>query len=189
MQIVNRAGPLQDRIKFSEGEIAVIRKALHAKLFKHDEDDEIRTAKYQVMLEELAELFSIPAPKLENGPGDEPGYTFDADTNSIVVQRYSLVSILDGFANAFQFHTENGEVSGEFILSFGLSAFKQAAPTMFETARQAGRLMGVDVLYTDGGRRPIPTLPHGLTPGIVALLLGGMQPGPVVPEHDEDQED
>jgi hypothetical protein len=183
---------LQDRIKFAEGEIEVIKKALKTKLFRADEDEEIRAAKYQAMLDDLAAQFSIPAPKLEKVPGDEPGYTYDPDTNTIQVQRFSLVSILDGFANAFQFHTEHGEAdgaSGEFILSFGLSAFKQAAPAMFESARQAGRLMGVDVLYTDGGRRPANVLPRGLPSSIVAMLLGGMQPGPAAAEQDEDQED
>ena len=44
-------------------------------------------------------------------------------------------------------------VSGGFDpLAFGLSAFKQAAPRMFETAKNAGRLVGTSVEYTDNGR-------------------------------------
>ncbi|MDX6768940.1 MAG: hypothetical protein SF051_05365 [Elusimicrobiota bacterium] len=188
MEIVSRSGPLQDRIKFTDEEVGVVRKALKTKLFRREEDDEIRTAKYQAMLEELADKFGLPAPKLERHQGDEPGYSFDPDTNTIHVQRYSLVSILDGFAHALQHQTENGEVNMEFVMAFGLSAFKQSAPAMFELARQSGRLMGVDVPYSDGGRSPARALPPGLASQIVAQLLGGIQPGLAADDEQEDRE-
>jgi hypothetical protein len=176
MEIIRRDGPLQDRIRFSDAEIAAVRKALKSKLFRADEADEVRLAKFQTMLDELGDLFSIPAPKLVKHGGDGPGYVYDADANAIHVQRFSLVTVLDGFAHALQARTENGEVSGEFVMAFGLSAFKAAAPRMFELARGSGRLMGVDVPYTDAGRRPAAALPRGLPRGIIISLLGGMQP-------------
>jgi hypothetical protein len=168
MEIVNLEGPMQDRVKLDEEELLIVKRALKSKLFERSGGTfEERLPKFQKMLSELSEKFNIPEPKIvapeQLRQANIPGFQYEPGENIIVVGRLSLVSILDGFATALQFRQENGEVNGSFVIAFGLSAFKQAAPNMFETARSAGRLMYTDVAYTDGGRiQPQTGAPAGI---------------------------
>lgn len=161
MNIVSLTGPLQDRIQFTDAEVAIVKKALKTKLFKKDEEFTARVAKFQVMLNELAAEFGITAPTLTPHPMmvaiGMPGFQVGTDAQGahhIVIGRLSLTSILDGFYCVLHSNTDPTPPEEESVLAFGLSMFKQAAPNMFELARTSGRLMGTDVKYTDGGRIP-----------------------------------
>lgn len=158
MEINREASLLEETVKFAEDEIVIVKTALKTKLFRRDEPQEVRVGKFQVMLTALSDKFGIPEVRFERLEGDDIGAHFEPEGNKIVAQRYSLVSILMAFAVALMFHKNQGLAEGaEPVLSvspigFGLSAFKQAAPVMFETAKNAGRLCCVSVPYTDGGR-------------------------------------
>jgi hypothetical protein len=146
---INQAAQLpEDHVKFSDDEIAIVKTALKTKLFKKEEPREVRTGKFQVMLTELSEKFGVPEVRLEMLDGDEMGSNYDRDANKILAMRYSLVSILCAFGAAVLVNRGVGLEP----LAFGLSAFKQAAPRMFEEAKTNGRLEGTLVPYTDGGR-------------------------------------
>lgn len=172
----------EDAVRFSEDEIAIVKTALKTKLYRRDEPRELRVGKWQVMLTALSEKFGVPEVRLEIQDGDRIGAWFQPEANKIVAERYSLVSILMAFSNALFFHKNQGiNLEDENVqlnysvdaLAFGLSAFKQAAPIMFETAKNAGRLCGTSVPYTDGGR---------IQPGD---LLGGDSDDDVDDEHDD----
>jgi len=224
MQIMSSEGAYEDRIKFDEDEVAIVKKALHAKLFCRNEGLPVRTEKWQTLLNELADKFAIPAPKLDATLGEIPGYSYEVETNTIHVQvgeirNFSLVSTLDGFAEALQHRTEGENVNPKFVIAFGLSMFKAAAPRMFEAAKAAGRLMYTDSEYTDGGRiaetrqaiirqlgfmpesgrsRPacdVETENMGDAPGVERLpadirsMLSGGDTGPAKPPKAEDADD
>jgi len=177
MEINDTASYREDMITFSEGEIAVIKEALHTKLFRSAEPEAERVAKFQAMVTKLAEVFGIPEPTFHKDPGDEPGGgRWNQEDNSIHVKRFSLTTTLTCIGVAVLFHKYGEEIqaqqaramaammAGEQFsetrvgfdpLAFGLSAFKQAAPRMFETAKNAGRLFGTSVEYTDNGRIPL----------------------------------
>ena len=183
MNIVKTDGPVEDRISFSDEEIEVVKKALGTKLFaKNGGTIEERLVKFQTMLNELAEVFAIAAPQLvlvKNEEGevvDQPGFQTNPDDNTIHVGRLSLVSILNAFSFSLHRQTENAAstqdvqipsgdgdgddnhvepVSNNMSPAFGMSAFKQASPKMFDSALQGGRLIRQAVPYTDGGKLPL----------------------------------
>ena len=158
MEILDTASSLENAISFADDEIAIVKRALKTKLYRRDESREVRQTKFQTMLTALSEKFGIPEVRLEMVDGDWIGWTYQPEANKILAARYSLVSILDGFAEALLFAKNQGLAPGETPrlafnpLAFGLSAFKQAAPRMFEEAKFSGRLVATNVPYTDGGR-------------------------------------
>ena len=174
MEINDTASSRESMITFNDDEVLIVKTALKTKLFKADESKEVRTAKFQTMLAGLSEKFEVPEPKLVIVDGDDkPGADYKRDDNTIIAERFSLVSILAAFACAV-LEAKHGEelraqanqmmeamltgrdftpeVIGFDPIAFGLSMFKQVAPRMFETAKAAGRLMGTSVDYTDNGK-------------------------------------
>lgn len=158
MEILDTASSLENAISFADDEIAIVRSALKSKLYRRDEARDVRQAKFQTMLTALSEKFGIPEVRLEMVDGDWVGWVYQPEANKVLAARYSLVSILDGFAEALMFAKNQGLAPGEpprlafNPMAFGLSGFKQAAPGMFEEAKFSGRLVGTNVEYTDGGR-------------------------------------
>jgi hypothetical protein len=158
MEILDTASSLENTISFSEDEIAIVKAALKSKLYRRDEPRDVRVRKFQAMLTALSEKFEIPEVRLEMVDGDGVGWIYEAEANRILAARFSLVSILDGFAEALMFARNRGLPAGApprmvfNPLAFGLSAFKQAAPEMFDDAKHAGKLVGTSVPYTDNGR-------------------------------------
>lgn len=158
MEILDTASSLENAISFADDEIVIVKRALKSKLYRRDENPEVRQAKFQTMLTALSEKFGIPEVRLEMVDGNCVGWAYQPEANKILAARYSLVSVLDGFAEALLFAKNQGVAPGEAPrlafnpLAFGLSAFKQAAPRMFEEAKFSGRLVGTNVPYTDGGR-------------------------------------
>lgn len=169
MEILDTASSPENAVSFSDAEIAVVKKALHTKLFRRStESVEVRLPKFQALVTELSEVFNIPQVRLEVGPEREPGYAeFKSESNTIVTEKFlSLVTTLCGFAVALTYHKpelrvnvlelmmgveQRGKLSP---LAFALSAYKQAAPRMFEDAKGRGRLVGTSTPYTDDGRLP-----------------------------------
>ena len=168
MEILDTASSLENTVSFSEAEVNVVKAALKTKLFVQTEPLEVRTAKFAALVTALAEAFGVPQLNLKVEAHQQPGYCgFDGETNSVLInQRFSLTNTLVGFAAAMVHHKpelmprptsmeEAGALmsAGHFNpMAFALSMFKEAAPRMFESAKMAGRLVGTNVEYTDGGR-------------------------------------
>jgi hypothetical protein len=166
MEILDTASSLENAVDFTDAEVAVVKKALHTKLFRRGIDSPAeRLAKFQLMVTELSELFGIPQVRLATGPEREPGFVaFNPEANTLMTEAYlSLVTTLFGFGLALTFHKpelrgeydmENDRVvrPGLHPMAFALALYKQAAPRMFEEAKSRGRLCGTSVEYTDDGR-------------------------------------
>lgn len=167
MEILDTTSSPENGVHFSDAEIAVVKKALHTKLFRRSaESYEVRLPKFQLMVTELSEVFGIPEVKLDTGPERAPGYVqFKPESNTIVTEKFlSLVTTLFGFARALHHHKP--ELRPDLMqlvagvsqrdkldpMAFALSAYKQAAPRMFEDAKTRGRLYGTNMPYTDDGR-------------------------------------
>lgn len=158
MEYLDTASSLEHAISFDEDEIAIVKRALKSKLYRREEPLELRESKFQAMLTALSDKFGIPEVRLEMVNGDWVGWQYLPEANKVVASRFSLVSILDGFAQALLWHKNQGLAEGQPprlafpVLAFGLSAFRQAAPEMFSEAKRSGRLIATSVDYTDGGR-------------------------------------
>jgi hypothetical protein len=169
MEILDTASSPENGVCFSDVEIAIVKKALHTKLFRRSlESLEVRLPKFQTLVSELSEVFGIPEVRLTTGPVREVGYAkFKAESNTIETEQFlSLVTTLFGFALALHHHKpemapnilemlSGVSQAGKLMpLAFALSAYKQAAPRMFEDAKLRGRLVGTTTPYTDDGRLP-----------------------------------
>lgn len=167
MEILDTASSPENGVCFSDAEIAIVKKALHTKLFRRSlENLEVRLPKFQALVTELSEAFGIPEVRLMTGPVREVGYAkFKAESNTIETEQFlSLVTVLFGFALALHHHKpelrpdlmemlSGVSQAGKLMpLAFALSAYKQAAPMMFEDAKSRGRLVGTSTPYTDDGR-------------------------------------
>ena len=158
MEYLDTASSPENAIAFTDEEIEIVKRALKSKLYRRDEPLEARLAKFQAMLTALSDSFQIPEVRLELSDGDWIGWEYLPEANKVVVARFSLVSVLDGFAQALLFHKNQGlppDATPRLafpVLAFGLSAFKQAAPIMFDAAKMSGRLVATSVPFTDGGR-------------------------------------
>lgn len=171
MEILDTASSPENGVHFSDAEIAVVKKALHAKLFRRAaESYEVRLPKFQQMVTELSEMFGIPEVKVVGVVERSTGYgVFNRETNTIETEKFlSLTTVLFTFAVALMTHKpelapsmaeifEGADMSGKLQpLAFALSAFKQAAPRMFDDAKARGMLIGTSTPYTDDGRiRPV----------------------------------
>src|SRR5581483_2424714 len=167
MELKNTEWP-EDAVSFAEDEIAVVKAALKTKLFVKDEPNEARSAKFQGLLTALSEKFKVPEVKFEYASGcGGSGSVYDPDSNTLRLYRFSLTSTLMGFWRAaIMQKIKSGEYTRETRgvpspEAFGLSAFKAAAPKMFEEAKQKGRLYYTAVEYTDGGQLEHEEEPEG----------------------------
>jgi hypothetical protein len=168
MEILDTASSPENGVSFSDAEIAVVKKALHTKLFRRSTESlEVRLPKFQTLITELSDVFGIPEVKVTTGPEREPGYAeYLPESNTIKTEKFlSLVTVLFGFAKALWHHKPElkpdlmammlegvSQANKLSPMAFALSAYKQAAPRMFEDAKARGRLMGVSTSYTDDGR-------------------------------------
>jgi hypothetical protein len=189
----------EDMYDFTLTERGIIQRALRTKLYRKDESTEVRLEKWNVMLAELSEHYGIPTVRLDiNTDGDEPGADYDPGSNLIVAQRFSLVSVLCAFGAAL---IHNNKMEGAYTglpfmdprpMGFCLSFFKQAAPIMFQTAKENGRLMGTDALYTDGGKiSEEEARRRAAGPNLAELfgqILGQQQPGAQATQDEEPHE-
>lgn len=146
MQVNMNAESFDQHVTFAEDEIVIVKTALKTKLYRQEESEEVRVGKFQVMLTALSEKFGIPEVRFVKTGGNMIGAGYDPETNRITADRYSLVSIIMAFGVALMFHKNQNLADGAEPLRldplcFGLCAFKQAAPQMFETARAAGRMV------------------------------------------------
>lgn len=169
MEILDTASSDENRIAFDDAETVIVKTALKTKLFARAEPKEVRVAKFKVMLDALAVKFEVPQLEFAVLDNDLPGFGgFKPDGNVITINtRFSLTTTLFAFGVALYYHkpTLHGtqENPSQFNpWAFALSMFKQAAPVMFETAKNSGRLMGTNVPYTDGGRYPISSVSTGV---------------------------
>ena len=167
MEILDTASSPENGVHFSDVEIAVVKKAIRTKLFHRSlETVEVRLPKFQALVSELSEVFGIPEVKLTTGPVRAVGYAkFNPESNTLETEQHlSLVTVLFGFAVALTHHkpelrpdlmtmlTGQSQAGQLMPLAFALSAYKQAAPRMFEDAKVRGRLVGTSSPYTDDGR-------------------------------------
>lgn len=160
----NQDTTFENHVTFAEDEISIVKTALKTKLYRRDEPTEVRVGKFQVMLTALSEKFGIPEVRFQKVDGNWVGANFDPETNRIEASRYSLVSIMMAFGDALRFHknqqlAEGAEPFRLNPLGFGLCAFKQAAPIMYQTAKDAGRLViPGGAPYTGDGDLGLPDL-------------------------------
>ena len=169
MEILDTASSDENRIDFDAAEVVIVKTALKTKLFRRDEPKDVRVAKFKVMIDALATKFEVPQLEFVVLDNDMPGFGgFNPEGNKIVINtRFSLTTTLYCFACALYHHKPalqgTQEAPSHFTPGgFALSMFKQAAPRMFENAKNAGRLMGTNVPYTDGGRYPISSVSEGV---------------------------
>ena len=161
MEFLDTASSDENRVDFADDEIQIVKTALHTKLFRRDESVDERTAKFKALIDALATKFGLPQLTLEVADNEEAGWgTFDRNANKIIInRRFSLTTTLFCFGVALVIHkpeVQAAMVAGHYNpMAFALSLFKQSAPRMFEQAKNAGRLAGTSVPYTDGGRMPI----------------------------------
>lgn len=130
------------RMRFPDGALAVVRGALKTKLWRGQPAE--RLEKLRALNSQLSEFYGVPACSVAVrntpvGPHYVPG------SNAIVLDKVSLVSWAHEFAHHL-LHCRRKPQQEIFPRAFSLSLFFQAAPRMFEAARQSGRL-----LYTDEG--------------------------------------
>lgn len=168
MEILDTASSPENGVHFTDAELLPVQTALKTKLFKRTEDSqEAREAKFQVMYTALSEVFGIPEVKISTVqmPARCSGLAqFRPESNIVLTEKYlSLVTVLSGFARALAYHKPElapryNEETGERVSAgltpsnFSLSMFKEAAPEMFEAAKNNGRLGHTSVPYTDNGR-------------------------------------
>ncbi len=165
MEILDTASSPENMVHFTDAELAPVILALTTKLFRRTaETYEVRVAKFQTMITQLSEVFGIPEVRVAGVVDRRMGYAeFEPGGNTIATEKHlSLVTVLHGFAVAVIYHKPElqGTVNEETLErtgylrpdAFALSMFKQAAPQMFEEAKNRGRLYGTSVPYTDDGR-------------------------------------
>lgn len=169
MEILDTASSDENRIDFDAAELLIVKTALKTKLFNRAEPKEVRVAKFKTMLDALSTKFSVPQLELVVLDNDQPGFGgFNPEGNKVIINtRFSLTTTLYCFGCALYHHTPalqgTPEAPSHYTPGgFSLSMFKQAAPRMFELAKNAGRLMGTNVPYTDGGRYPISSVSEGV---------------------------
>ena len=130
------------RMTLPEGALAIVRAGLKTKLWRGAPGE--RLEKLRALNRQLSEFYGVPACEVsvrstQMGPHYQPG------ANSIVLDKVSVVSYLHEFGHHL-LHCRRKPQQEVFPRTFSLSLFYQAAPRMFEAARQSGRL-----LYTDDG--------------------------------------
>lgn len=166
MEIQDTASSPENMVHFTDVELAPVVRALTTKLFRRSSESyEVRVVKFQAMFTALSEVFGIPEVKVVGVVERQMGYLdFEPGGNTVATEKHlSLVTCLHGFAMALLHHkpelraqidpaTFEQTAPGLRPDGFALSMFKQAAPQMFEEAKNRGRLYGTSVPYTDDGR-------------------------------------
>ena len=137
---MNSTEPYWLRLEFPAAAVEIVRQALRAKLFRGSLRE--RVAKLLALNAALSAHYAVPLCRISirntpHGPHYMPG------RNQIVLDKISIVSYLHEFGH----HILNARglpQNETYPRAFSLGLFYRAAPRMFETARQAGRL-----LYTE----------------------------------------
>lgn len=134
---MNSAEPYWLRLEFPAAAVDIVRQALRTKLYRGGPLE--RVAKLLALNVALSEHYSVPICKVSirrtlHGPHYLPG------RDQIVLDKVSLVSFLHEFAHHV-LHCRQLPQNESYPRAFSLGLFFRAAPGMFETARQAGRLL------------------------------------------------
>ena len=158
MEYQDTASSFDRKFTFTDAEIGAVRAGLKTGLYNSGEDLTVRQEKWRALVASLAEAFSLPPVSLEFEIGEkasQPGFgKYCPDSRTITLgTRFSLVTMLHFFTMAI-LHTKQedpafvamiqgaGFGSGEEIAAaFSLSLFREAAPAMYQKAKDDGKLV------------------------------------------------
>lgn len=137
---MNSTEPYWLRLEFPTAAVEIVRQALRAKLYRGSLRE--RAAKLLALNAALSAHYAVPLCRISvrnspRGPYYLPG------RNQIVLDKVSLVSYLHEFAHHI-LHARGLPQNESYPRAFSLGLFFRAAPRMFESARQAGRMLYIE---------------------------------------------
>jgi hypothetical protein len=158
MEYQDTASSFDRKFTFTDQEVGAVQAGLKTGLYNEGEDLVTRQAKWKALVTGLSSAFGIPEVGLEfhsGGTAGETGYgSYCPDSKVITVgSRFSLVTLLHFFTVALLHAKQEDPVfvamiqgagfgsGGEIAAAFALSLFREAAPIMYQKAKDGGKLM------------------------------------------------